>query len=89
MKCPFCHSERSEESDKLNMSQMRMHSYEFEILRLTPQNDIFRQVLSQVLVKKLFPNRDWYKRYCIHRNLKSEEMCHALKFSRHRFWFTF
>ena len=47
MKCPFCHSERSEEFNKLNMLQMRMYSYEFEILRLTPQNDIFRQAQRQ------------------------------------------
>ena len=49
MKCPFCHSfdfaqdksERSEESNKLNILQMRMHSCEFEILPHRGQNDIF------------------------------------------------
>jgi len=28
----LCHSERSEESNKFNMLQIRIHSYEFEIL---------------------------------------------------------
>ena len=28
-KGPLCHSERSEESNKFNMLQMRMHLYEF------------------------------------------------------------
>jgi hypothetical protein len=41
-----------EESNKLNMFQMRMHSYEFEILPHMGQNDISRHTMWCIPAEK-------------------------------------